>query len=201
MEKAEFFLSRLVSCERSRIYPHFRAQMAYVDIETTGLSRGDKITTIALYDGEKLSTYVRGINLEDFIRDIQRYTLLVTYNGTRFDLPFLRSTFQKRFRLAHLDLCPVMQALGYWGGLKRCELLMGIKRQVPEGIDGREAVSLWHRYKQDKDVSALRLLLAYNSQDVLTLEMLLVKVYNRVMESCPANCRLPLPNQPRLSWH
>lgn len=200
MGKVDFFLSRLAPVERSRIYPHVRGKIAYVDIETTGLSEEDEITTIALYDGKTLNTYVRGENLSDFIQDIQGYTLLVTYNGTRFDLPFLRSTFQKRFRLAHLDLCPVMQALGYWGGLKRCELLMGIKRQVPEGIDGREAVALWHRYEQDKDVSALRLLLAYNSQDALTLEMLLVKAYNRVMESCPITCRFQASNQPQLSW-
>jgi len=200
-ENIDFFLSRLTSAERVRIYPHVRGKIAYVDIETTGLNRKDEITTIALYDGKTLNTYVRGMNLDNFIRDIQAYTLIVTYNGLRFDLPFLRSTFQKPFKLAHLDLCPVMQALGYRGGLKRCELLMGIKRQVPEGIDGREAVSLWHRYKQDKDISALRQLLAYNSQDVLSLEILLVKAYNRVMEGCPVNCRLPLPNQCRLSWH
>jgi len=40
-------------------------------------------------DGHDIKVFVRGINLDDFPRETQRYSLLVTFNGRRFDLPFL----------------------------------------------------------------------------------------------------------------
>jgi len=45
------------------LYPEFRGSVAFFDIETTGLSFAtDQITTIALYDGNLIRTYVRGQN-------------------------------------------------------------------------------------------------------------------------------------------
>ena len=47
--------------------------MVYLDIETTGLDRHyQSITTIALYDGQRVKTYVNGQNLDDFIEEIQQ---------------------------------------------------------------------------------------------------------------------------------
>jgi uncharacterized protein YprB with RNaseH-like and TPR domain len=55
---------------------------AYLDIETTGLdSWGNSITTIALYEGKSIFTYVNGQNLDKFEEDIQRYKVIVSYNG------------------------------------------------------------------------------------------------------------------------
>ncbi|TVM28847.1 ribonuclease H-like domain-containing protein, partial [Oceanidesulfovibrio marinus] len=66
--------------EQWRIFPHFRHSAAYVDIETTGTGCGmDHITTIALYDGREVKTYVHGRNLEDFVDDIAAHELLVTF--------------------------------------------------------------------------------------------------------------------------
>ena len=169
-------------------------------IETTGLGRDDEITTIALYNGSEIRTYQQDRNLGEFVDDIQNYELIVTYNGKRFDLPFLRRVFRQSFDLPHIDMCPVLRGLGYKGGLKRCEKLMGVTRQVPAEIDGREAVILWYQYRYQADISSLKLLLAYNRQDVLSLEELLIKTYNRIMENCPVNCQIAPPIQHRLSW-
>ena len=88
--KANFFAGRLPPNQVWRLFADFRGSAAFLDIETTGLGGdGDHITTISLYDGRSLSYYVWGENMQDFPRDIARYSLLVTYNGKCFDLPFI----------------------------------------------------------------------------------------------------------------
>jgi uncharacterized protein YprB with RNaseH-like and TPR domain len=70
---ANFFGTRLPSNQFWRLFSEFRESTAYLDIETTGLdSWGNKITTIALYDGRSVFTYVQGQNLKEFEKDIQR---------------------------------------------------------------------------------------------------------------------------------
>src|SRR5262249_39735320 len=81
-----YFSTLLAANQRWRLFDTFRSSCAYLDIETTGLGGpGDHITTIALYDGQFLRVYVHGVNLDDFPGDVQKYRLLVTYNGTGFD--------------------------------------------------------------------------------------------------------------------
>lgn len=199
-ENAWHFLDGLPTDRRARVYPHFRTATGYLDIETTGLGPCAEVTTIALYDGAKVRTYARGVNLEEFARDVAAYRLLVTYNGARFDLPILRRTFLGvDWPKAHLDLMPVLRSLGCKGGLKRCEAILGLKRQVPEEVDGAEAVRLWWQHKKG-DPRALKRLLAYNSQDAVSLEWLLVKAYNRSMAGFPLECGQVLPRQPVIEW-
>jgi hypothetical protein len=45
-------------------------------------------------------------------------------------------------------------------------------------VDGFFAVYLWDRYKRKGDLKALESLLAYNVQDTINLEHLLVTAYN-----------------------
>jgi hypothetical protein len=143
---------------------------------------------------------VRGVNLPDFPRDVAAYRLLVTYNGARFDLPVLRRTFPDvDWPGGHLDLMPVLRVFGWRGGLKRCEAILGFRRQVPEEMDGAEAVRLWWKHKSG-DRQALKRLLAYNCQDTVSLEWLLVNAYNRSMTGFPLPCELPLPPQPAIEW-
>jgi uncharacterized protein YprB with RNaseH-like and TPR domain len=67
-----------------------------------------------------------------------------------------------------------------YGGLKSVERQLGIERQL-KGVDGREAVRLWWRYRNDYDDEALRTLLAYNSEDLLNLKVL----RGRLTSFCP----------------
>ncbi len=173
---ARWFSERLKGAEAWRLYPHFSHSAAYVDIETTGLGGpSDHITSIALYDGESVRCYVYGRNLEDFARDIRPYSLLVTWNGRCFDVPFIRRALSAPMEMAHLDLLPVFRAIGLKGGLKAVESKLGLTRQGlngAEGVDGWTAVLLWQEFRRSGDERALETLLAYNVEDVLSLEYL-----------------------------
>jgi hypothetical protein len=46
-------------------------------------------------------------------------------------------------------------------------------------LDGYAAVLLWRRFARNRDERALQTLLAYNVQDVLNLERLVVHAHNR----------------------
>jgi uncharacterized protein YprB with RNaseH-like and TPR domain len=83
-------------------------------------SWSNQTTTIAVYDGTSIFTYVQGQNLDQFKEDIQKYKVLVTYNGKCFDVPFLQSSFGIKVNQVHIDLRYVLKSLGYTGGLKGC---------------------------------------------------------------------------------
>jgi uncharacterized protein YprB with RNaseH-like and TPR domain len=162
-----------------RLFHDFRASCAYLDIETTGLLGQGHITTIALYDGRSIRTYVHGDNLDQFPEDIRDYRLLVTYNGKSFDLPFIARDLGVRLGQAHIDLRHLLSSLGLKGGLKSCERQMGLTRPGLEEVDGFVAVLLWHDFRRRRNERALETLLAYNVQDTLSLETLLIHACNR----------------------
>jgi uncharacterized protein YprB with RNaseH-like and TPR domain len=186
---ALWFSQRLASAEQWRLFPHFRHSAAYVDIETSGLSWSyAEITTIALYDGQELKVYVQGRDLDDFQDDISAYSLLVTWNGRGFDVPFIRKALRVPLLMAHLDLLPVFRALGLRGGLKKVEKELGLERGELDGVDGYTAVLLWREYARRGNARALETLLAYNAEDVFSLEFL-------CRHAC-ASHGFPLPPRP-----
>jgi hypothetical protein len=181
------YFSKLLPANHSwRLFPEFRDSTVYLDIETTGLDRYfNDITTIALYDGQCIQTYVQGQNLEDFIEDIQKHKVIVTYNGKSFDVPFLEQYFNIRLDHAHIDLRYILFSLGYRGGLKGCERQLGMDRGNLSDIDGFFAVLLWDEYQRTGDQKALDTLLAYNIQDTINLENLMVTAYNLKLKDTP----------------
>ena len=194
----EFFAQRLPASQQWRLFSEFRGQTAYLDIETTGLEADCTISTIAVYDGSRMATYVHGQNLDDFIEDIRRYKLLVTYNGKCFDVPVIERFFGVTLDHAHIDLRYVLAGLGLKGGLKRCEAQLGMGRGNLEDIDGLFAVVLWKAYLRNRDEQALETLLAYNLQDAINLESLMVTAFNRNVRQTPFDrrCRLAVPPAP-----
>jgi len=194
-----FFAGLLPSNQHWRIFRDFRKSMVYLDIETTGLDSGwDHITTIALYDGRRIRHYVRGENLEDFRRDIERYKVLVTYNGKTFDVPFIRRYLDIELDHVHIDLRYLLKRLGYSGGLKSCERQLGFDRGDLASVDGYTAVLLWRHFSKTRDRKALETLLAYNIEDVLSLENLLIFVFNENLKPIPfgRDLRIPACRQP-----
>ena len=83
--------------------------------------------------------------------------------------------------------------------MKQCEIMLGITRQVPDTVDGLEAIRLWQAHEVGSP-NALDRLLAYNAQDVLSLELLLAKTYNMSMKQYPITTTIHPPKQPTLSW-
>ena len=86
---------------------------------------------------------------------------------------------------AHIDLRYILASLGYTGGLKSCESQLEIDRGELKDIDGFFAPLLWYDYKKNRNEKALETLLAYNIQDVLNLEHLMVIAYNLKIKDTP----------------
>jgi len=201
-EDLRFFSRALPHSLRWRMFPDFSQQAAYLDIETTGLDHiHDTITTIALYDGSEIKWYVQGQNLDDFKQDIQQYKLLITYNGARFDIPFIERFFKIRLDQAQIDLYLVLRALGFRGGLKKCERTLGIERPGMMDVDGYTAVLLWHEYKRTNNPKVIETLLAYNICDAVNLTPLMAIAYNKAISQTPfAEQQLPMPKLPPLPF-
>jgi len=182
-EDYAYFSSTLASREHWRAYPDFSHRIAYIDIETTGMAEDDAITMIGLYDGREARVYTKGEDLQAFADDIGQYSLLVTFFGSGFDLPFLRRRFPAvQFDQLHIDLCYALRRLGHTGGLKHIEQELGIVRgSETEGLDGWDAVLLWREWERGSR-DALQLLKAYNREDIVNLEELLRYAYRELFQ-------------------
>jgi uncharacterized protein len=178
-EDAAYFSSRLPAGEMWRVFDAFKQKAVYLDIETTGWYQGgEDITMIGIYDGVEVQTFISGINLETFEIAIAAYDLVVTFNGAAFDLPIIRSWLPGiSLPSAHIDLRFLLKKLGYSGGLKQIEKDLGITRESEvDGMDGYEAVRLWHAY-QWGDEDALKTLIRYNRADIVNLKPLMEMGY------------------------
>lgn len=184
-----YFAGNLMPREHWRAWPDFRKDVAFLDIETTGLSIGrDAVTVVGLYDGTRKRSFIQGINLEELPAALEPVKMLVTFNGQRFDAPFLRRAFPRmRLDQIHVDLVHPLHRLGFYGGLKRIEVRLGIERSAETaGLSGFDAVHLWHAYEQGDD-DALDLLVAYNLEDVVNLEALAEFAYAELRSLCMGN--------------
>ena len=173
----DFFAESLPRREWWRLYSAFRGSAVFLDIETTGLSRYyDEVTLIGLFDGKDVKIFVKGQNLDDFLDEIGKYSMIVTFNGTLFDLPFLASKFESlKSPRVHVDLRFFLRRLGYKGGLKSIEKRFGVLRdEEVQPIDGFGATVLWNRYLRG-NFDALRLLVEYNIADTINLKTLMEK--------------------------
>ncbi|ADI74901.1 conserved hypothetical protein [Methanohalobium evestigatum Z-7303] len=180
----EFFANCLPNSEHWRGFRYFLDSVAYVDIETTGLSNThDHITVVGVYNGNQTKTFVHGINLDDVADELNKYEFIVTYNGACFDLPFIRKEFPElEFNQLHVDLIYPLKKLGYKGGLKQAEEKLGISRSDnTTKMSGLDAVKLWNRY-QKGDNDALDLLLEYNREDIVNLETILSTIHSRLID-------------------
>ena len=193
-EQARHFEMLLPSGELWRLYPEFSEKVAFLDIETTGLYAGtDVITLIGLFDGKDTKVFIRDINLEDFVQEIKKYSLIVTFNGKRFDIPFIRNTLGGfPPHQAHIDLLYPLRRLGYRGGLKAIEARLGLEREgALKGVNGFLAILLWREY-QKGNRAALDTLTRYNLEDVVNLQYLADIAYNESVARLPIKVK-PLP--------
>ena len=179
-----YFSQCLPSSEHWRAYPLFSDSIAFVDIETTGLSqRRDRITIIGIYDGRESKTYIKDINLDDVAEEFSKYKLLVSFNGARFDLPFIKSEFPDiEFKQLHIDLMYPLRRIGYNGGLNNIKKKLGISRSdETKEITGLDAVRLWKQYEKG-DLKALEKLVNYNKGDIVNLKTIIELTYPKMVE-------------------
>lgn len=149
---------------------------AYLDIETTGLcSFYDEITVIGIClasgcDNNVIQLVGSDATRSNLLRNLRGVDTIYTYNGNRFDLPFISSRLRVNLKehFHHHDLMHDCWRNDLYGGFKAVERQLGIPRRLA-GIGGADAVILWWRYQTRHDTKALNLLLEYNKEDVVNL--------------------------------
>lgn len=194
--RVAYFWDRLPARHRWRVYQDYCTEFAFLDIETTGLSAVYDIITVigVLYRGE-VRQFIRNNHFKEFADFIDSAKGLVTFNGTQFDLKFINSQLQGiTLPRVHLDLRYLLKRIGYSGGLKKIEKVLGIHRtQETESLSGKEAASLWAEFISGDD-DALKRLLIYNAEDIIVLPQLMNIFIDRVAQQT-------IPQQVRGYFH
>lgn len=178
------FATALRSGEHWRAWPDFRRRAACLDIETTGCGHWDEVTVVGIYDGVRTRSFIAGQNLDELPEALEQYAMLITFNGSSFDLPFLRRRFPGlRFDQLHMDLMHVLRRIGLRGGLKAIEWQVGIARDHDLAhLDGWDAVRLWREWRAG-NWRSLDTLVRYNAADIENLERLAELAYARLRAS------------------
>lgn len=179
--------------ENDKIYIQHIAEAnpLFLDIETTGLSpKGSFIYCIgtACYteNDSVLVTLYFGDRAEDepnilkaFRKQLSSYDMLITFNGTAFDLPFL----EKRWADPHLfDKKTSLDLLKYVRSMKNLfrlpdyrqktvEQFLGINRE--DTYSGKELINIYQTYVKTGDNDLADLLILHNLEDVLGMTKLL----------------------------
>ncbi len=196
-----YFQERLKGGDMWRLLPAFLAEgqgdnIAYLDIETTGLGFPPECssTTIAVLFRGKLEVEHVHERKRLLVKELEREAgMFITFNGSTFDLPFLRREFKVALTQPHIDLRYWMARLDRRGGLKAIQQTF---KEVPQreymDIDGFDAVRLWNLHRRAVP-NALETLKTYNAEDTLVLEHLVFCGLNLESERRSA---LELPTYP-----
>jgi uncharacterized protein len=184
-DDARYFAVHLPAQEQWRLYEWLRPRAVYLDIETNSYGQ---ITVVGLYGHGGFTSLVEGDSLtrQRLCDELARYDLLITFNGTSFDLPVLLASVQGLpLDQPHIDLCGLGRRLGYRGGLKVIETQLGISRSTElQGMCGADAGRLWNRWRHRRDEEARETLLAYNEADCVNLQPLADLFYCQMVQHC-----------------
>jgi uncharacterized protein len=155
------------------LYPYFKDESVFLDIEAADKN----ITVIGLFDGIQTKTMIRDVNLDIAYlkKELSKYKLMLTFNGSSFDLPRLKKHYPHLLPcVPHIDLCHVCRKLGLVGGLKTIEKGLGIQRmnRMVERLHCGDPAQLWRMFKGSGDDYYLKLLVEYNEEDVINLKQI-----------------------------
>ena len=185
----------------------------FLDIETTGLKRdssciyligmlyplhspkeeGYRLTLLFAEDPEE-----EILILKEFCRITKDTGLFpITFNGRRFDLPFIK----ERCRIHGVEIPDILDSgedLDIYARIKpyrrsfslsslnqkSVERMLGIERE--DKYTGGELISVYHEYVKSRDDELLDLLITHNREDVLGMtEILPVLSYSGIFELSP----------------
>lgn len=158
------------------------SRVIFLDVETTGLSWFYNDLTIVGWVSDGIyQLYIAGDDPTPLLGALRAAHALVTFNGTLFDLRFLKKAFGELvLPPAHIDLRYLAKRAGLTGGQKAIERALALPvRWGIEDVDGAEAVLLWHRYLRGDD-QALRRLIDYNRRDVFGMCGILDEVLDQL---------------------
>ena len=178
-EDIGYFYSNLPMSEHWRLYSYFKEQALFIDIEFSSIKKGYP-TVISLYDGDDVKTMIRGINMDKNLleKELNKAKLLVSFNGSVFDIPFLERYFKIKVQIPHFDLRFALNRMGYSGSLKGIEKEFGIKRNniYVENLGSGDPLLLWKTFLATCDDYYLNLLVEYNQEDVINLKTIADKI-------------------------
>lgn len=183
-ENVDFFSEKLPRHEHYRIALTFPSNTLFIDIETTGLSRHyDYITVIGWSIAGEYGVYVKGGDDAPLRSAIKKAKAIVTFNGTIFDLPFIKQEFPSLVMpQAHVDLRFFSKRQGLSGGQKLIEEQLGFVRDLEiQGMGGAVAPILWHKYRRG-DLGALKTLIEYNHADIEGMKFIFDKGIERLVK-------------------
>lgn len=166
---------------RVRVLSDRFERACFLDVETDERMR---ITCISTLMDCQAATFTRRRNLDDFLDVWQKAELLVSFNGKRFDVPIIQRTFGLTRVPAQIDLMDEARHYGLTGGLKQIEKAIGFQRDGSAGMNGMDAVVLWHRFDHSGDEDALETLKRYNREDVESLVVLYKWLLRMSIENC-----------------
>lgn len=162
-----YFVKLLPPSEHLRVLRNRLDDALYLDIETTGLSpHHSGVTVIGALYRDVFHQWVWPQAIDGLRRLMKQATVVVTYNGRRFDVPFLRHHLDDVPEpRAHVDLRYVASHLGVTGGQKAVEEHLKLRRpKAVDGLEGADAIVLWCDAVYGRARSLDRLL-AYNRAD------------------------------------
>jgi uncharacterized protein len=173
-DDAVFFASVLPTGEHWRCYEWFRDDAVFLDIETG--SPGN-VLVVGLFDGMEVKTLLAPIDKRVLEKELAKYKVIVTFNGSGFDLPVLKKYFGISLDIPHVDLFHVCRKVNITGGLKAIEKKLGIIRpKMLEFVTGQQAAALWRCFHATGNYEFLDMLISYNAEDCANLKFIADKV-------------------------
>lgn len=175
--------------KKEKINQIFDDNISFFDIETSGFSPKNSIVTTISYSLNELDGFfIKQIMIEDeleeilllsnFFKDMKKIDLLISFNGQRFDIPFIvkraevLSLKENITSKKSLDLYKYLKKNSAYIGLKPCgqkELEKIINFQRPFEMNGKKAVEDFYQFLKTKDMAIADRLMDYNKLDVLGL--------------------------------
>lgn len=155
----------------------------FIDIETTGLTPDiSAITVIGCIDFEgKITQWFNkdGFSQEkilvDFLNFIKNYTTLITFNGTTFDLPFLKYKI-KEYHLEksldaflHYDLYRILRPYRHlfpMTSFRQAALEQYLEIQRQDHLSGKQLIKRYQSYLESGSTEEKEAILLHNREDL-----------------------------------
>ena len=191
-KRYKFFLDLLKPSDHWRVLSLCLNDAVFLDIETTGLSQElHYVTVIGALRHGRFFQWTWPEPLDELRQLLEAAPVVVTFNGKRFDLPFLAHHANLSQPKAHVDLLFLAKAAGLSGGQKVVEEALGLVRPDDlRGFEGAEAVVAWCSalYGNKRNY---RQLLQYNRLDVELMPQLAVTLCKRLAEQQSISYEMP----------
>jgi hypothetical protein len=201
-------------CETAGLDP---ARALFFDLETNGFKAASGcvpfvIGTMRFRPGGKLhfslivmhSPDDEAAALDAFCTLAERASMLVTFNGARFDVPFLRECLQRQRMVRpaldrpHVDLYRLAKARIGPRGRHKLTLLeeryLGVHRD--NDLPGSEAPRRWASFRQTGIAEGLLDVISHNRYDLWTMPALAAALLEEPLRPIPDEAHTVVPLQP-----